>query len=64
MIFFVIRALLALIPGLANRHPIKKWVTANPTSPRPSRRVLIYLEKLKRPSLRVTARTHSCYRVG
>ncbi len=25
MIFFVIRALLALIPGLANRHPIKKW---------------------------------------
>ncbi len=25
VVFFVIRALLALIPGLAARHPIKKW---------------------------------------
>src|SRR5205085_1200756 len=25
VVFFVIRALLALIPGLASRHPIKKW---------------------------------------
>jgi competence protein ComEC len=26
LIFFVVRALFALIPGLADRAPIKKWV--------------------------------------
>ena len=25
VVFFVLRALLALIPGLASRRPIKKW---------------------------------------
>jgi competence protein ComEC len=25
VVFFIIRALLALIPGLADRKPIKKW---------------------------------------
>lgn len=28
VVFFVVRALLALVPGLADRHPIKKWAAA------------------------------------
>jgi competence protein ComEC len=28
VVFFVIRALLALVPGLADSHPIKKWAAA------------------------------------
>jgi hypothetical protein len=40
IMFFTVRALFALMPAFANRHPIKKWVTAIPRRPRPSPQVL------------------------
>src|SRR5436190_12851746 len=63
IVFFVIRASLALLPGV-NRYPIKKWITAVLTGIGLYQQGLIYLGKLARTVGVVPACRGPCYPVG
>jgi competence protein ComEC len=64
IVFFIIRGALALVPAVALRHPIKKWVAAVPSGSVLSWTVLNCLGNWGEAIEAHPFRAGSCYRVG
>jgi hypothetical protein len=64
VVFFALRALLALFSAFANRYPIKKWVFDVPASASASTEVPNYQGIGAGQGKAVTSNTASCYRIG